>query len=797
MKSYLFPGQGVQHVGMGRDLFARFARELAAADAILGCSVESLCLRDEGKRLANTLYAQPAIHVVNCLSYLKQRDEDGAAPDIVAGHSLGELAALFAAGVFDFEESVRIVKKRAELMAMANGGGMIAVLGLSEAAVRDVLQRQGLDSIDIANLNTPSQCVLSGLKQDISNAARHFEQAGATGVIPLNVSGAFHSRYMSEAAREFKTFLSAFSPRIGQVGVLSNVTAQLYEEGQVIDLLTRQIVSPVRWCESVQRLLGFSSIELVPVGPGTVIAGLITKIRNEAQPLEPPALRQPRRTEPAIVAPAPAANTCEAPRPSQEPSRLRSPVVPPEPVIKLLPCLGSPEFCNEYGVRLAYVAGAMYKGIASVDLVVRMANAGLLSFYGSGGQALAEIEQAILDIKRRIRPESPFGMNLLASPNNPSLEHATVQLYLRHGIRIVEAAAYTQITPSLVLYRLRGLKREKGGKGAIVREHRVFAKVSHPSVAEAFLSPAPESLIQQLLNAGEISTEQAALGRQVPMADELCAEADSAGHTDRRTPLALLSSMLALRDRIVAARAYAQPVRVGAAGGIGTPASVMAAFVMGSDFVLTGSINQCTVEAGTSDIVKDMLAAIDINDTTTCPSGDYFESGAQIQVLKKGLFFPMRAQRLYELYQRHASLDELDAPTRAQLEEKYFGRSIDEVYEETRRHYLKVDPEQIGQAERNPRHKMALVFRWYFIHTSRLARQGERQQRVNFQVHCGPALGAFNQWIKGTALEDWRKRHVDELADLLMNQASELFDRQARIWLARYPTPARAAEVAA
>jgi trans-AT polyketide synthase, acyltransferase and oxidoreductase domains len=746
MKTYLFSGQGVQQIGMGKDLFARFPSEVAAADAVLGYSIEELCLRGDQRRIANTLYAQPAIHIVNCLSYLDLLRNAGPAPQYLAGHSVGELAALFAAGSFSFEDSVRVVQRRAELMARANGGGMLAVIGLSLQDVERTLLRNDLPSLDIANLNAPTQIVVSGPRQDILGAVRHFEDAGASAVVPLNVSAAFHSRYMSEAGKEFREFLRAVPVKPCEIPVIANVTGQPYEPGAIADTLASQLASPVRWCESIQRLMGIAGMEFVPLGWGNVIAGMLTRIRQEAKALEPP--RTP--TELSASIPEAGARTQEF-------------------------RLGDPEFCRDHAVRAAYVCGAMYKGIASVDLVVRMARAGFLSFYGSGGQALNDVERAILAIRAELKNGEPFGMNLLASPDDARREEETVRTYLRHGITSVEAAAYMHVTPPLVKYRLSGLVEREG---LLVATHRVLAKVSHPSVAEAFLRPAPSSLVQQLLAAGEITPRQAQLSQRVAMADDLCAEADSGGHTDRRNPLALLPSMLALRDRLEAEQQLAKRVRVGCAGGIGSPEAVAAAFVMAADFVLTGSINQCTVEAGTSDAVKDLLQTIDINDTTTCPSGDMFESGSQIQVVKKSVFFPARAQRLFELYQRHASLDELDAATRTQLEDKFFGQRLDEVYEQTRAYYLDADPKQVAKAEQDPRHKMALVFRAYFARTSRLAREGDSRHRVNFQIHSGPALGAFNQWARGGPLESWQARHADAIAVALMTQAQSILDRK-------------------
>ncbi len=438
--------------------------------------------------------------------------------------------------------------------------------------------------------------------------------------------------------------------------------------------------------------------------------------------------------------------------------------------------LGCPSFRRDHQVRFAYAAGAMYKGIASKELVVRMARASLLSYLGTGGLALDRVESDIAHIQEQIPAGASYGMNLLNSPGNPGLEEATVDLFLRRGIARVEAAAYTQVSPALVRYRVSGIGREAGGGVRIA--HRVLAKVSRPEVAQQFLDPPSDRMLRDLAAAGKITAAEAELARALPMADDVCVEADSGGHTDQGVALVLVPAILRMRDDVVRRQSTAFPIRVGAAGGLGAPEAVAAAFVLGADFVVTGSVNQCTVEAGNSDQVKDMLQQAEIQDTAIAPAGDMFEQGSKVRVLKKGLFFPARANKLFDLYRQFESLDDIDAKTREQIETKYFKRTFREVYEETKAYYARVNPEEIEKAERSPKHKMALIFKWYFIHSARLARMGSADQRVDYQVHCGPAIGAFNQWVKGTAHENWRQRHVDQIAEMLMDGAAATLSAQ-------------------
>ncbi|HEV3038144.1 MAG TPA: PfaD family polyunsaturated fatty acid/polyketide biosynthesis protein [Candidatus Angelobacter sp.] len=437
--------------------------------------------------------------------------------------------------------------------------------------------------------------------------------------------------------------------------------------------------------------------------------------------------------------------------------------------------LGSPEFRADYGVKYAYTAGAMYKAIASEALVVALAKAGLIGFFGTGGLTLPRIDAAIESIKSQVTESQSFGMNLLHNPAQPEVEDQTVDLFLSRGIRFVEASAYMEVTPSVVRYRLRGLSRGPGD--TINTPHLILAKVSRPEVARAFMSPAPENIVKELVAAGRLTPQEAELGRHIPLAGDICVEADSGGHTDQGVAYALMPAMLYLRDEMMSRHSYRKRIRVGAAGGIGGPTAAAAAFTMGADFITTGSVNQCTVEAGISDSVKSMLQDINVQDTTYAPAGDMFELGAKVQVLKKGVLFPGRANKLYELYTRHNSLDEIDSQTRKQIEEKYFGRSFEDVWSETKNYYSRVNP-GFEKFEPSPKQKMGFIFRWYFAHTTRLAMSGVEDEKVNYQVHCGPALGAFNQWVKGTALESWRNRHVNDIGERIMNGAAAVLTKR-------------------
>jgi PfaD family protein len=431
--------------------------------------------------------------------------------------------------------------------------------------------------------------------------------------------------------------------------------------------------------------------------------------------------------------------------------------------------LGDPSFCADHRLRYAYVAGAMANGIGSCDIVEEIGRAGMLGFFGSAGLDLARVEAAINRLQQSLG-NTPYGFNLIHSPNEPWLEGKIVDLYLRRGVQLVEASAYLDLTLPVVKYRVSGIHQDADGR--IVTPNRIIAKVSRVEVASKFFAPPPEKFLRELVAQGNITAEQGRLASRIPMAQDLTAEADSGGHTDNRPAITLIPTMLTLRDRLQHQFNYDVPLRVGAAGGIATPQSVAGAFAMGAAYVLTGSINQACVESGSSDLVREMLAQAEQADVIMAPAADMFEMGVKVQVLKRGTMFAMRAAKLFELYRSHPSLDAIPAADRVQLEKNVFRFPLEEVWRQTRDFFLQRDPAQVPKADADPKHKMALVFRWYLGQSSRWANAGVPDRRVDYQVWCGPAMGAFNEWTKGSFLEQPKNRHVVTVALNLMHGAA-------------------------
>lgn len=762
MKACIFPGQGSQFKGMGGAVFPLFPELVKQASDILGYSLEDLCINDRQGLLSKTQYTQPALYVVNALHYLKEWGSNSVPrPDFLAGHSLGEYNALFAAGVFSFETGLRLVQKRGELMGASTGGGMAAVLGVKAAEIRAMLDEHGLTQIDIANFNTPTQTVIAGDKAALAEAAELFAKRNLRCVV-LNVSAAFHSRHMREAQAEFADFLRAFSFKPPEIPVIANTTARPYESDKIAQTLAAQIAAPVRWVDSVRYLMGRGDIAFQEIG-ASVLSKMVLEIKSTETPIIDSApVEHVPQVETTSSREGVGSDIADVMRNSELSMPVRVSAM----------SLGSQVFRQRYGLHYAYMAGAMYRGVASADLVIKMGKAGFLSFFGAGGLSREKIEANIIRIQGALNAGQPYGMNLLANYEYPTQEEAVVDLYLKHGIKHVEAAAFMQMTPALVRYRLQGLRLNE--RGEVVCTNRVVAKVSRPEVARAFMSPPPAHIVDRLLERGLVTPQQAEWSKRIPVSHDICVEADSGGHTDGGIAAVMLPPLLRMRDELQRTHGYAEPLCMGLAGGIGGPEAAAAAFLLGADFITTGSINQCTVEAGMSDDGKSMLQEIDIHDTEYAPAGDMFEIGAQVQVMKKSVFFPARANKLLSLYRHYESLDDIPPRTRNQLEGTFFKKTFDEIWHETVNYFRSIGLEhEIAKAEANAKHKMALVFRWYFAYSTRLAIEGKGEDRVNYQIQTGPALGSFNQWVKGTELEPWTRRHVDHIAFKLMDATAE------------------------
>jgi len=276
--AFLFPGQGSQIVGMGADLFDEFPQKVSEANEILGYSLSDLCMNGPEDQLGQTQHTQPALYLVSYLHAQSISMESGE-PAMAAGHSVGEFAALAHAGAFTFADGLRMVAKRGEIMSRVSGGGMAAVIALDAEKIMEVLVGNGFTGIDLANFNSPGQIVISGPAAEISESLAPLKEAGAKLVVPLKVSGAFHSRMMEDPAIRFGEFLKDFSFQETKIPVYANVTAAPYPDNSSIsETLIRQIHSPVRWSDTILAMRSAGADAFQECGPGKVLTKLLRQI---------------------------------------------------------------------------------------------------------------------------------------------------------------------------------------------------------------------------------------------------------------------------------------------------------------------------------------------------------------------------------------------------------------------------------------------------------------------------------------------------------------------------------------
>lgn len=430
---------------------------------------------------------------------------------------------------------------------------------------------------------------------------------------------------------------------------------------------------------------------------------------------------------------------------------------------------GDRSFAETHGLRFSYMAGSMAHGISSVALVKAMAKEGLLGSFGSAGLPLRVVEQAIDELQRDLG-DQPFAVNFIHTPGEPRIEEGLCDLLLAKGVKLVEASAFMRLSKPLVRYRVKGLHKDASGR--IVNTQRIIAKVSRVEIAKLFWAPAPLGMLDELLAEGAITKTEHELAQQVPVAYDLTVEADSGGHTDNRPLVTLLPQMLFLKNQM---NHYGENLRVGAAGGISTPHAALSAFAMGASYLVTGTVNQACVEAGTSPEVRRMLSEASQSDLTMAPAADMFEMGVKLQVLKRGTMFPMRAAKLYELYRAYPDLESIPHKERTTLEETYFRTTLDKAWADTRAYFLERDPSQITAAEKNPKHKMSLVFRSYLGQSSHWANRGVPDRKIDYQIWCGPAMAAFNDWVKDSPIETLEQRQAATVALNLIYTSAVLY----------------------
>ncbi|WP_435122056.1 acyltransferase domain-containing protein [Micromonospora tulbaghiae] len=737
MRAWVFPGQGSQHPGMGEGLLDRFPAECATAERIIGVPPAQLCRDARGEYLGRTRYVQPAVFLVSVLAARAALADGRPPPEVVAGHSLGEYAALHLAGCLDFDSALGLVVRRGQLMESVTGGGMVAVLGLPLSRVTELLAE--IPDVDLANHNLPDQFVLAGSAAGVRAVVDAVRRHGTGRCVPLAVSVPAHSRFMAGAAEAFAVALREVAPAPPSIPVVSNVTGAPHVPGEIPGTLLRHFVEPVRWWDTMCLLARSGVAEPVEVGPGEVLTKMWRRAAGSLPapapggPLTRAALVPPPTSvvppvaapvAPAVPPPPAARGPAPGPPPAAPVGRGHDSGPPPAAASRPRPA-GSSGLRADYGIRYACLAGSSPFGVTSPAFLRRLSEAGLLGFFGAQGLAPPEIRAALAELRDVRR----YGMSWPSGGD----ERALCDLYLAHDVRHVEVTGpLAVVSPQLVRFR--------HGDGP----RQVLARAPDLATAVRFLRPADPATVRALAAAGHLDSASAGAAAREAVATDVAVERDA--H-------ALVPALVAVRDR------EAPAVRIGVAG-VGTPAAVAAAFALGADFVVTTTVNQCTAEAATSDAAKDLLAALDVTDVREAPDPDLFELGARSPVAHRGTLFAARAEELYRMFLRYDRLADVGPRRLAELERTHFGRPLDEVRAD------------LGVAGRDDRRVLASVCAAYCREATTAALRGTPGQRLNYRVPASTDVGAFNRLVAAEPLADWRSRHAELVTERLLSEAN-------------------------
>lgn len=543
MKAFIFPGQGSQRKGMGEKLFAKYPEYIIQANSILGYDIEELCLNDPNNHLNFTAYTQPAIFIVSVLNYIEALTTSETV-DIAAGHSIGEYAALFAAKVFDFETGLRIVQKRAELMAQAQGGGLAAVLGLSLVEVQNLIITSNLNGIEIANINSPTQIVI-GAKSEILQEFVKVNEGKSGRIIPLRVSGAFHTSHMKEAQIEFSKFLTDITFQKPQIPVISNYTGKAHTQQSLSDSLAKHLTHPVRWTSCIETIVQFGVDSFTEIG-SKILTPMVKDICE---------LISPREFSPINE------------------NILKRKVQIAE---KYKEDSNGNDFCSRFGFKKPFIVGGTGYGASGVSLISSLRNQGILSFLDTEYISLADIESALKVLANDTVLYAQYGVSLHYKPNNAAFEEKLITLCIDYGVRFLELRGYFEPTQELVRYRLNGGLDENNRPN-----NHILIRTGELATVTAFIDSSFDELIKEPSEKSE--NEQA-----ISLVDAICFELQPWRSTSSND-LSTFQAILSRCDEYSKEQPASDKIFLGLSGLSVTQKPVELAMVHGADFVLISS----------------------------------------------------------------------------------------------------------------------------------------------------------------------------------------------------------------
>lgn len=716
MIAFLFPGQGAQFVGMGKELFNKFPEIVYKADEILNYSIKELCLKDEKNQLNQTEYTQVALYVVNCLYYLNEVQENKRKPDVIIGNSLGEYNALYAAGCISFEDGLRLVQERGRLMGQSKNGTMAAIIGLESEKIERILDYKKISGrVQISNYNTKMQNVIAGDQRTIDDILPFLLEKGAKKAVKLNVSGAFHSKYMEEAERKFEPYLRKVSFKAPSCVVFSNYTGDVYVKGDIFAPLLHQISNPVRLRKSILNAIKMGVTEYIELGPRRTMTKMFKEVENEYD----------MRKENS---------------------------------------LGNSQFKNEYEVDYSYIVSGLRKGITSVEMIKKLRENNILGFIGIDGLKEDEIIEIIEEAKQKI-PNKYIGVHITNDLYNVERTNKIIDYLIAQHISNVEISGFSKPNAALIKYRLKGISI--GNDNTLTSINKILVHVNSVKNAEEFMVPIPTEILNELVLEGEISEKIASKIKNIPLCDDICIDNDKNGFE-------MLNYLK--EENNSKNNDFLKKVRIGIGGRIGCPLAVAISFFSGADFILTTSINQCTIEARTSNYVKELLQNTTENDFSNAPIDELFEFGTRFSVLKKGSLYHIRALKLYEIYCQYSSFEEIPDEVKRTIFVKYFKTTYEEVFDMSTK---ELSDEEKQKIEEQPKEKMVLMFKKMLEKCYNDACIGNIENQANYLVLASSDMSDLNYFLKETEYAFWNKRSAVTIAKMLMDEGERMLQEKA------------------